>query len=91
MTISPDLFDDQYSLARSQRARNVWDTVEVEFKTNSGETVTLNAKRPITTPLVSDRPWGKKLDGHLIVLGLAFLDNLKMTIDADNSKIWFTE
>ncbi|KAL7504317.1 hypothetical protein ACHAXN_001992 [Cyclotella atomus] len=91
MTISPDLFDDQYSLARSQRAKNVWDTVEVEFKTNSGETVTLNAKRPITTPLASDRPWGQKLDGHLIVLGLAFLDNLKMTIDADNSKIWFTE
>jgi hypothetical protein len=91
MTICPELFDNQYSLARSQRAKNVWDTVEVEFKTKSGDIVALSAKRPITTPLVSDRPWGKKLDGHLIVLGLAFLDNLKMTIDADNSKIWFDE
>lgn len=91
MSISPGLFDAQYSLARSQKAKNVWDIVEVRFKTASGEGVTLNARRPITTPLASDRPWGKKLDGHLIVLGLAFLDNLKMTIDINSSRIWFDE
>ena len=89
MSVSPDLFDRQYTLARSQKAKNVWDQVELDFKTCNGELITLNAKRPITTPLASDRPWGKKLDGHLIVLGLSFLDNLKMTIDVDNSKVWF--
>jgi hypothetical protein len=89
MTISPELFDKQYSLARSQKAKNVWDRVEVEFETASGEQVTLSAKRPIATPLVSDKPWGKRLDGHLIVLGLAFLDDLKMSIDVDKARIWF--
>ena len=89
MTISPDLFEEQYSLARSQKAKNVWDKVDVEFKTSSGSSIILTAKRPITTPLISNSPWGKKLKGHLIVLGLSFLDDLKITIDIDKSKIWF--
>ena len=89
MSVSPDLFDRQYTLARSQKAKNVWDKIEIDFKTSTGELTTLNAKRPITTPLASERPWGKKLDGHLIVLGLSFLDDLKMTIDVEGSKIWF--
>jgi hypothetical protein len=91
MSISPDLFDKQYSLARAQKAKNVWDEVAISFKTASGEEVVLNAKRPITTPLLSDRPWGKKIDGHLIVLGLAYLDGLRMTIDVDDGRLWFDE
>jgi hypothetical protein len=38
---------------------------------------------------LDDRPWGKKLDGHLVVLGLAFLEGREMTVDIDNDKIWF--
>ena len=45
----------------------------------------------ITTPLGSERPWGKKLNGHLIVVGLAFLDRKKMTVDIDGDKIWFED
>ena len=71
--------------------KSLWGRVSVELKTISGKTVTLNANRPITTPLGSERPWGKKLDGHLIVLGLAFLDGLKMTVDIDGDKVWFED
>jgi hypothetical protein len=91
MCICPDLFDTQYLSARAQKAKNVWNEVAVKFKTSSGEDVTLSAKRPITTPLSSERPWGRKLDGHLVVLGLAFLDGLCMTIDANDGKVWFDQ
>lgn len=43
---------------------------------------------PLTTPFESNRPWGKPLDGHLIVVGLAFLDNKKTSIDIDNGRMW---
>jgi hypothetical protein len=36
-------------------------------------------------------PWGKPLDGHLIVVGLAFLDNKKTSIDIDNGRMWIEE
>ena len=52
---------------------------------------TLNANRPITAPLGDERPWGKRLDGHLIVLGLSFLEGLKMTVDIDEDKVWFED
>jgi hypothetical protein len=91
MAICPDLFDEQYTLARSQKAKSVWGDVSIELDTKSGEKVELNARRPITTPLGSDRPWGKKLDGHLIVLGLAFLEGMKMTVDIDRKNVWFEE
>ena len=91
MTISPSLFDQRYASARANREKNLWGAVNVELQTLSGKTVTLNANRPITTPLGDDRPWGKRLDGHLIVLGLSFLEGLKMTVDIDGDKIWFED
>ena len=51
----------------------------------------MNANRPITAPLGDERPWGKRLDGHLIVLGLSFLEGLKMTVDIDEDKVWFED
>ncbi|KAL7522246.1 hypothetical protein ACHAWX_006941 [Stephanocyclus meneghinianus] len=59
MCICPDLFDKQYSSARAQKAKNVWNEVVLKFKTCAGEEVILSAKRPITTPLASERPWGR--------------------------------
>mmetsp|Transcript_9411 Transcript_9411/g.21243 ORF Transcript_9411/g.21243 Transcript_9411/m.21243 type:complete len:315 (-) Transcript_9411:229-1173(-) len=91
MSISPGLFDERYDTARAQKEKSLWGTVDVEFKTISGESVTMSAKRPITTPLGSERPWGKKLDGHLIVLGLAFFEGARMTVDIDGDKIWFED
>lgn len=91
LSVSPSLFDERYAIARANKEKSLWGKVNVELKTISGNTVTLNANRPITTPLGSERPWGKKLDGHLIVLGLAFLDGLKMTVDIDGDKVWFED
>jgi len=91
MTISPSLFDQRYASARANREKNLWGSVNVELQTLSGKIITLNANRPITTPLGDERPWGKRLDGHLIVLGLSFLEGLKMTVDIDGDKIWFED
>ena len=91
MSISPSLFDERYTMARTNKEKSLWGRVSVELKTISGKTVILNVNRPITTPLGSERPWGKRLDGHLIVLGLAFLDGLKMTVDIDGDKVWFED
>jgi len=91
MSISPSLFDERYAVARSRKEKSLWGTVDVEFPTMGGETITLSAKRPLTTPLGSERPWGKKLDGFLIVLGLAFLEGRKMTVDSDGGYVWFED
>ena len=88
MSISTSLFNERYSIARERRENNLWGNVELNFNTVSGGVTSLNAKKPITTTL-DDRPWGKKLDGHLVVLGLAFLEGREMTVDIDNDKIWF--
>lgn len=88
MSISTSLFNERYSIARERRENNLWGNVELQFSTVSGELVSLIAKKPLTTTL-DDRPWGKKLDGHLIVLGLAFLEGHEMTVDIDSDKIWF--
>ena len=88
MSISSSLFNERYSLARERRENNLWGNVEVQFKTVSGGITSLTAKKPLTTTL-DDRPWGKKLDGYLVVLGLAFLEGHEMTVDIDNEKIWF--
>ena len=91
MTISPSLFDQRYASARANREKNLWGSVNVELQTVSGKTISLDANRPITTPLGDERPWGRRLDGHLIVLGLSFLEGLKMTVDIDGDKIWFED
>lgn len=91
MSICPNLFDERYDMARSRREKSLWGNVEVELETLSGQKVTMSANRPITTPLGSDQPWGKKLNGHLIVLGLAFLEGKKMTVDIDGDRIWFED
>ena len=88
MVICPDLFEQRYQTARANRQKSLWGQVEVSFRTQQGEKLTLSATKPLTTPFGSDTPWNKPFDSHLIVVGLAFLDNKKTTIDIDNSKMW---
>ncbi|KAL3803773.1 hypothetical protein ACHAW5_004624 [Stephanodiscus triporus] len=93
MSVSPSLFDARYATARANREKSLWGTVNVEFVSASGEIVTLSAKRPITTTLGNDeRPWGKSLEGHaIVVLGLTFLDGVRMTVDIEGDRIWFED
>jgi len=88
MIITPDLFDERYKVARANREKSLWGDVDVTFGTARGETLTLSATKPLTTPFGSNRPWGKPLDGYLLVVGLAFLDNKKTSIDIDNGRMW---
>ncbi len=93
MAVSPSLLDARYRDARANREKSLWGEVDVVFATASGGTVALRAERPITTPLGSDdRPWGRSLDGHaIVVLGLAFFEGVRTTVDIDGDRIWFEE
>lgn len=84
MVVSLELWEDRYRVARANRERSLWGNVEIDFAPNSGqEAITLAAQSPLTTPLGQSPPW-KGFKGHLIVIGLAFLDKKKFSIDIDN-------
>ena len=86
MVVSQELLDERYATARANRERNLWGSVQISFRTKRGQTVKLTATKPLTTPLGS-MPW-PGFNAHLIVVGLAFLDGNKMTVDIDEQKIW---
>jgi hypothetical protein len=44
--------------------------------------------KPLTTPFDPQVTWKKFRRGHLIVLGLSFLDGNTLTIDIDKEKLW---
>ncbi|VEU42257.1 unnamed protein product [Pseudo-nitzschia multistriata] len=90
MVVSRDLFDGRYLQARKNREKSLWGSVEVAFRTSAGGEVVLSAEKPITTPLGKAAPW-KGFRGNLVVVGLAFLDGLATTVDADDGKIRFDE
>jgi hypothetical protein len=39
-------------------------------------------------PPFGQKPWPGFKNAHLIVMGLAFLDHHKMTVDIDQQKLW---
>ena len=88
MVVTSDLFRDRYRTARQNREKNLWGQVEIDLRTQSGDIVSLVASKPVTTPL-GERPWPTFKNAHLIVMGLAFLDGHKTTIDIDEQKLWF--
>jgi hypothetical protein len=87
MVVSKELLDERYQTARERRERNLWGNVQVSFPTRQGNTITLEATKPLTTPL-GQVPWPKFKNAHLVVLGLAFLDQHKLTIDIDDQRLW---
>lgn len=86
MVVSPELLHERYRTARANRERNLWGTVEVEFRTKQGKSITLSATKPVTTPL-GEMPWPRFRNAHLIAIGLSFLDERRMTIDIDTLKL----
>ena len=86
MVVSRDLFNERYTTARQRKERNLWGKVDIAFSTLGGKTVTLSANNPLTTPFDPQQNW-KKFRGHLIVVGLAFLDGKKITVDIDRKSI----
>jgi len=85
MVVSRELFEERLITARSNREKNLWGNVTLEFKTHPGSLTTLTATKPLTTPL-GEMPW-KSFKAHLVVLGLSFLNNTVTTIDIDKGTI----
>merc|ERR1719491_649250 len=79
MVVSQELFKERYIVARNNREKSVWPSVEIFFRTKMGTSVSLQASNPITTPL-GEKPW-PNFNANLIVMGLAFLDDHIITID----------
>jgi hypothetical protein len=82
------------------------DTVTKDHKSSmkssvseSSDVVKLSATKPLATPFDPEETW-KRLSKrnannglpppHLIVLGLAFLENRTITIDIDDERLWVT-
>jgi hypothetical protein len=90
MVVSQQLFDERYAMARKNRERSLWGSVEISFRTKQGKTVQIaSQKKPITTPM-GNMPW-KGFNAHLIVIGLSFLDGNKLSVDIDEAKLWIEE
>ncbi len=91
MSMSPSLFDARYDMACANKEKGLWGTVDVKFVSLSGDIVTLSVKHCITAPMGKiEWPWGKSLDGcGIIVLGLAFLDGMRMVMDIGGDNILY--
>ena len=86
MAISQDLWNQRYDAARRNREKNFWGFVTISFRSHGGRQVTLEATKPITTPL-GGVTW-PGFDAHLLIAGLAFLDKRRTVIDIDDKAIW---
>jgi len=87
MVISRDLYDQRYEEGRVLRERKLWGgEVSFIFNTSQRQHKTISAMKPLVTPF--DPTW-KGFKGHIVVLGLAFLDGKETTIDVDDNRLWF--
>ena len=57
------------------------------LQTKQRKVIELSATAPITTP-IDVGPYWKGFNGHLVVLGLAFLEGCRVTIDVDDERLW---
>lgn len=88
MVMSRELYDQRYMEARERRERKLWGgEVHLTFETARKMSKTISAVKPLTTPFDPKANW-KNFRGHVIVLGLSFLDEMKLTVDIDDGRIW---
>ena len=88
MVMSRELYDQRYMEARERRERKLWGgEVNLTFETARKSSKTISAVKPLTTPFDPKANW-KNFRGHVIVLGLSFLDEMKLTVDIDDGRIW---
>ena len=69
--ISRDLYNALFEQQVGSETKSPWDQVEIQVESEAGGKVEFAARRPLTFGI--DVPW-PKLDGHIVVLGLSFLD-----------------
>ncbi len=87
MVVSQQLFNERYVDARQKRETSLWKNVDITFRTAQGQEVSIAANKPLTTPFDPTYAW-KRFKGHVMVIGLAFLDGKKFTVDIDDKRLW---
>ena len=89
MLLSRGLFNENYIMARKQKAKNLFGNVSLSFETSQKKIVTLSATKPITTPFDPEDTWKRfPKNSHLIVMGLSFLEGHVLTVDIDKERLW---
>lgn len=61
-------------------------TFAVDMPTKHGQ-VRVEVERPFPTTPIAQVPWAK-FDAHLVVLGLAFMQQRALTVDCDKRAVW---
>lgn len=89
MVLDRELFNKRYAIARQRREANLWGRVTVSFRTHQRKTIELTANSPVTTP-IAEIPW-KNFKGHLVVIGLAFLEGCSLNVDIDEDRLWIED
>ncbi len=70
----------------SQSRRSVIKSISTVA--NNDNVISIAAAKPLTTPFDPSDAWGKfKGKGHVMVIGLAFLDGKRMTVDIDDGRL----
>jgi hypothetical protein len=88
MVVDQGLFNQRYNEARERREKRLWGgEVEVEFLTNQKQVVSISAQKPLTTPFDPKVSW-KSFNGHVMVIGLSFLNSNQLTVDIDDGRLW---
>ena len=86
LVLSQKLWDRRYQQARQNREKSLWGKVQLSFRTAQGNTIMIEASRPVTTSLGNSLPF-RGFKGNLVVVGLAFLDGRALVIDSQNDKL----
>lgn len=94
MIVSRELFNEHYANARRLKQKSLFGNVTLTFDTLGGgsaeaeKAATLTAIKPIATPFDPEKQWKRfPKSSHIIVLGLAFLEDRVMTVDIDRERI----
>jgi hypothetical protein len=97
MLVSRSLFNEQYINARKRKQKSLFGNVTVSFDTQGGglgderNTACLTAIKPLTTPFDPEKQWKRfPKSSHIVVLGLAFMEDRCLTVDIDNDRISIT-
>lgn len=88
LAISPSLWEASMTSYLDGNGAPWTSVVDVEMATErGGAPVALSVDRPFPTTPIQQIPW-PKFDGHLIVLGLSFLQGRELTVDVDKRRMW---
>lgn len=89
LAISPSLWEASMASYLDGNGAPWTSVVEIEMATerDGAAPVALSVSRPFPTTPIAQIPW-PKFDGHLIVLGLSFLQGREFTVDIDKRRMW---